>query len=427
MLCENRCCHRLLYPEEGRGSHVCICILNKNSSIPRPCRSAASQSHETLTLPPSPLCHCGLCGDVLAACRLKSPSSSYDPSFQKTTSNWIVIQAGHELNRISIGISSANSRRMTEEELHEYWKSIDLSEPGPPVSCLFLPKWIRDDVILLKIAGLCRPLGETDSQRVDRLRRECDERERLHPWIASPSSSVFTDSEDESSYDPSADFLEERPKDTNPPSSSFRLQEPTSHSSLPDFSLKRAERRKKELGALDELGISQENRSNSVDSFRSSFSSQVNFTKSNIVDSFTTSHGGFFFQVTQTSFSKFIDLDQQTTLSFVPTHIFTINELAFKPEGHIRSLRSRSIDSLLSENSRRSLIQSTDDIRVIESETEKDTTNQDHHSGIFNTSLDYIDMAVETSRKSKQNRSSFADNFCSQSARPIKRVQRAAS
>ena len=151
------------------------------------------------TLPCS--CGCCRCGDVIAACNLEPRPSSCDPSLQQTVPDWHFRRAEDALGMVWVGQESEGSRRKSEESLHRLWESIDLSEPDRPVWWPFLPKWVKDDVVLCQIARLPGPPQaeqETVSAMWDRLGREFEEREKFHPKSSHATSrSSFTSFEDD--------------------------------------------------------------------------------------------------------------------------------------------------------------------------------------------------------------------------------------
>ena len=152
----------------------------------------------SLTLPSS--CHCR-CGVVIAACSLQPRPSSCDPSRQKTESERFFRQAEDTLGMMLVGGKLEGSKRKSEESLYRLWESIDLSEPDQLVWWPFLPKWVKDDVVLCQIAGLSgipQAEGEDFSQKWERLGREFEEGEKFRP-ASSPATSwsSFTSFEDD--------------------------------------------------------------------------------------------------------------------------------------------------------------------------------------------------------------------------------------
>ena len=164
------------------------------------CSSIQCPSNPIISSP----CHCYRCGDVIAACRLEPRPSSCNPSLQKVESTWLLQRAELALGLPSIEGKSENSKRKSEESLERFWDSIDLSEPDRPVWWPFLPKWMKDDIVLCQIAGLYeapRPKQETYSQWWDRLGREFEEREKLYPKYIPTSPSSFTSYETDNPHE----------------------------------------------------------------------------------------------------------------------------------------------------------------------------------------------------------------------------------
>lgn len=429
----------------------------------------SSSVAQIATIPSSSSCYCGRCGDVIATCRLEPRPSSCDPVSQQVSSDWATHQAGYELARRSVGIDLGDSRRMSEKRLNEYWESIALSEPVQEIWLPSLPEWVVDDAVLLKIAGVNRIPGETDSQRLDRLRKEYKEREKLHPWPSPGSPSNFTDSEDDSPCNPPGlpegrnadaragqqilmpDVIKRTSNDTiSPCSSSSHSQGPANgpYNSPVYFIIERAERQKRELRALGRLGTPRKGLSDQADSSRLSSPPPGSLSQSNTIntgpaDSSRIPHSGLSSQVTQTSVPELTELGEKAELSFTTTYTITINESAYKLASHVHP-NSRSTTSLAPDPSSQSLMTPSSSprkeeqpyypgvVRVKGGESENDTESQDYRSGLLGTSLVYVELTARNSRKRKQARSNLppldfipspTGNDDNQSMRSRKRVR----
>ena len=155
------------------------------------CVSSPAISQVATITSPS-YCHCCRCGDVIPTCCLKSRPSSCEPSLQRVESAWFMRKAEVVLDQILVGEKLERSRRKSEEALSRFWEDIDLSEPDRPFWWPFLPRWVADDVVIQQIGGLGRLPNIKDegvAERCDRLMREYEEREKLHPTLYPPSMS----------------------------------------------------------------------------------------------------------------------------------------------------------------------------------------------------------------------------------------------
>lgn len=328
-----------------------------------PVSSSSISQIPTLTLPSC--CPCYRCGDVIAACSLEPRPSSCDPSLQKTESEWFFRRAEDTLGMMSVRGEPERSRRKSEEALHRLWESIDLSEPDQPVWWPFLPKWVKDDVVLCQIAGLPgipQAKEESFSQTWDRLGREFEEREKLRPESSPPASrSSFTSSEDDR---PRFDALKARIhrgssqqvfiadrilKDSNISSSSLSLS-PAADDSYRDLINSIAERARRQKRKLQKLGRHRNPQTGLCHRGDSSVSSSPkpdNLDRSVVIktspaDSSTISPPELSPRMTPSSFSEPTHLSEEDKLSFTTAHVIKVYEPTPKLARRIPSPHSKS-------------------------------------------------------------------------------------
>lgn len=146
-----------------------------------------------------PPCICGRCSEIISECRLENSPGSRDPPIQGKQTDLNLLKVTTALRDIPSRAENGEeheeedgySKRKSEVALHESWECIHSSELKPLSPwVLDLPRWARDDSVLLQMLGLGVSSGETVDQRCRRIQIE-REREPLSPPSGSPTS-TFT-------------------------------------------------------------------------------------------------------------------------------------------------------------------------------------------------------------------------------------------
>lgn len=325
----------------------------------------------TLPLPSSCPCRCG---DVIAACSLEPRPSSCDPSRQKAESDWLFRQAEDTLGMMLVGGEPEGSRRKSEESLHRLWERIDLSEPDQLVRWPFLPKRVKDDVVLCQIAGLSglpQAKQENYSQEWERLGREFEEREKFRTESSPATSwSSFTSFEDD---DPSFDALN-APVHQKPSQKGFitnRILEDNefafpslpvlpdsadgSYRALINSIAERARRQKRKLRELErhrnpQTGLSHQYDSSSSSSPKPDDLDRTLVIEANPADSSTISPNELSPRLTPSSFPELTHLSDEEKLSFTTAHIIQVYDPTSKLARRVLSSPSKSATSGLPMN-----------------------------------------------------------------------------